>query len=679
MPGNDSSTDVITGGGLAAALALAAQGFHVFPVVAGGKLPAIEAFPEKATRDEAQLTAWFRCSIFGHDHGHNVGIYTGRFGDDPAISLCVIDVDDKGDKHGSQELEKLVAGGLELPTTYTQHTASGGRHLVYRTATPVANNAGKLGPGIDVRGTGGFIVGAGSATDKGAYSADGAPVAAAPDGLLGLCAAHRPRQSVGALFSAVDDSPEAAAQAVEYLRTAPVAVQGSGGDTTTFAVCARVKDFGLSESGALAVLLAHWNDRCTPPWEESELAGKVANAFAYGKSPPGIAAPMTHVAAPGRLVLTRADSVTPEPIRWLWEGWLAAGKFHILAGQPGTGKTTLAMKLAAVVSNGGRWPDGSPSERGRVLVWSGEDSITDTLVPRLIAADADCSRVQFISARIVGGESVPFDPSRDAPLLADELTKGDVRLLIVDPIVSAVAGDSHKNAEVRRSLQALIDVGEQHGCAILGISHFSKGTQGRDTAERITGSIAFMAMARVAMVAGKHRGPDGKDSSVLARTKSNIGRTDDGFTYEFVQLPLCSHPGVVASSVVWGGPVTGAARELLATAEADQGGKEPSAVDEAADWLREYLAEGPKESKELQSDAAAYGIKGKTLRKAQERLAIKPKKIGMAEGWQWSLPEDAPAEPKMPNSQSGAPSENEGHLRREALPPTAKTATELFH
>ncbi len=150
------------------------------------------------------------------------------------------------------------------------------------------------------------------------------------------------------------------------------------------------------------------------------------------------------------VALIRGDSVTPEALRWLWDGWLAAGKFHVLAGQPGTGKTTLALAFAATVSSGGRWPDGTRAEPGNVLIWSGEDDAKDVLVPRLRAMNADMERIFFVGTVQVGGESRAFDPATDLPALAHKLLSiGGARLLIVDPIVSAVSGDSHKNAETR--------------------------------------------------------------------------------------------------------------------------------------------------------------------------------------------------------------------------------------
>ena len=104
-------------------------------------------------------------------------------------------------------------------------------------------------------------------------------------------------------------------------------------------------------------------------------------------------------------------------------------------------------------------------------------------------------RVHFIDG-ITGSEGEAFDPGRDMELLektAEALPAP--RLLILDPIVSAVAGDSHKGAEVRRSLQPVVTLAQRLGCAVLGVTHFSKGTSGRDPIERVTGSIAFAALA----------------------------------------------------------------------------------------------------------------------------------------------------------------------------------------
>lgn len=112
-----------------------------------------------------------------------------------------------------------------------------------------------------------------------------------------------------------------------------------------------------------------------------------------------------------------ATAYTPEAVRWLWEGWLARGKLHLLAGAPGTGKTTIAVSIAATVSAGGRWPDGTAGEHGDVLIWSGEDGVADTLLPRLMVAGGYPGRVHFVDGVCEHEKARPFDPSTDMPAL----------------------------------------------------------------------------------------------------------------------------------------------------------------------------------------------------------------------------------------------------------------------
>ena len=182
-----------------------------------------------------------------------------------------------------------------------------------------------------------------------------------------------------------------------------------------------------------------------------------------------------------RVDMLRAADVRMEEIDWLWPGWLARGKLHLLAGDGGAGKTTLALAMASTLSRGGQGPDETCAAAGNVLVWSGEDDIADTLVPRLAAAGANLENVYLVGDVLQGHRSRPFDPSQDLDMLAAEAERiGKISLLIVDPVVSAVLGDSHKNTEVRRSLQPLVELGALLDCAVLGISHFSKGGGGID-------------------------------------------------------------------------------------------------------------------------------------------------------------------------------------------------------
>lgn len=336
------------------------------------------------------------------------------------------------------------------------------------------------------------------------------------------------------------------------------------------------------------------------------------------------------------VILTRGSDVKMEPIDWLWRDWLACGKLHLLAGAPGQGKTTIALSLAATVTSGGRWPDGSRCPVGSALIWSGEDDPADTLAPRLKAMGADMERVYFVAGARVDGEVQPFDPARDLIQLAAAVEHiGDVRLIVVDPIVSAVAGDSHKNAEVRRALEPLVRMAAAAGAAVVGITHLSKGTAGRDPTERVTGSIAFTAVVRVVLLAAKVKGEDGEDRRVLARSKSNIGPDEGGFVYALEQTEAI--PGVQASAVRWGEAVEGSARELLAESDTDRDDEEGSAKGRAEAWLIELLAGGAISSKQVQADAKEAGLSWATVRRAADSLNVARIKDGLRGGWYWRI------------------------------------------
>lgn len=206
-----------------------------------------------------------------------------------------------------------------------------------------------------------------------------------------------------------------------------------------------------------------------------------------------------------KVTLVCGSEIVPRKLSWCWQGWIARGKMQIIAGPPGSGKTTVALSFTATITQGGQWPDGTCHPGGgNVVVWSGEDDPEDTLVPRLIAAGADLGHVFLIRGVLDAGQERPFDPAKDMAGLEEAIRLiGGAELIIVDPIVSAVGGDSHKNGETRRALQPLVDLAAKTHAALLGISHLSKNTGGRDPVERVTGSIAFSAVARLVMIAAK--------------------------------------------------------------------------------------------------------------------------------------------------------------------------------
>ncbi len=340
---------------------------------------------------------------------------------------------------------------------------------------------------------------------------------------------------------------------------------------------------------------------------------------------------------PSREVLLKKGSdLTPEPIVWLWKYWLAQGKFHILAGQPGVGKTTVALAVAATITTGDKWPDGELCTAGNVLIWSGEDDPADTLLPRLMASGANREHIFFVDGTRTGdGEVRPFDPSVDLPdLERAAIAIGGVSLIIVDPVVTAVTGDSHKNTETRRGLQPLVEMASRLNAAVLGITHLSKGGAGSDPVSRVIGSIAFTALARVVLVAAKVVGEDGESKRVLMRGKSNCGPDEGGFVYQLDQSEPV--PGITASSASWGEPVSGTAKELMAEPEGDTEAIEDQ--NDAVFMLREELTTDCwTPASQVTKTLRGHGFSQKQIRTAGKKLNILRKKGAMTEGWYWRL------------------------------------------
>jgi putative DNA primase/helicase len=373
--------------------------------------------------------------------------------------------------------------------------------------------------------------------------------------------------------------------------------------------------------------------------------------------------PQYSAADSARVILHRGCDVEPVPVDWLWPGWLAAGKLHVIGGAPGTGKTTAAAALAAIVSCGGRWPDGSRASVGSVVIWSGEDDNADTLNPRLRAAGADLRCVHVVGGVIDQGDAYPFDPARDMDALRSALAVlPNVRLIVIDPIVSAVSGDSHKNAEVRRGLKPLVDLAGELRCALLGVTHFSKGTSGRDPVERITGSGAFGALARMVWVTAKQEASEDRPARrVLLRAKSNIGPDGGGFAYELRQEPLPDYPGIEASRVEWGEAIDGTARDVLADAEAQ--GEEVEERRDAASWLRELLSGGELPVREVKRHANDAGHAWRTVQRAMRTAGVESKRSGFGEPALWRLVNRAnlgAIAPFAPHSESGVTGADEG-------------------
>jgi putative DNA primase/helicase len=363
--------------------------------------------------------------------------------------------------------------------------------------------------------------------------------------------------------------------------------------------------------------------------------------------------------------VTMGANMEPQKIVWLWDGWLARGKLHILAGRPGSLKTTAAMSFAAAVTRGGQWPDGSAAEAGNVLIWSGEDAVDDTLLPRFIAAGGDRARVAFVSGVEEGGRKRSFNPASDMEALAAVCAElGDIKLVIIDPVVAVAKGDSHKNAEARRDLQPLVDLAEKTQAAVLGIHHLTKRTEGADPVDRISGSLAFGAGPRVVLSnALDSQGPT-ETRGLLMRAKSNIGPAYGGFEFTAETRPIDGYPHISAQSILWGSVVTDSARDILEKIEGKEAKAATSKRKVNAFLLGALQGRGERLAAEVIAEGEAEGFSESALRRAFKKMGGQSEKASMKTGWIWSLPdgEGAPNVIRFPGGRDGRDGDDDDHL-----------------
>ena len=155
-------------------------------------------------------------------------------------------------------------------------------------------------------------------------------------------------------------------------------------------------------------------------------------------------------------------------------------------------------------------------------------------------------------------------------------TVPNVGLATIDPIVSAVKGDTHNNGNVRNGLQPLIDLLMRHHCAGIGIQHLTKGTAGNDVVERFTGSLAFAAVARILFVATMRPVGCAGGSRAFVRSDSNIGPSKGGFAYDLDIVKIAFGTDLIEiSKVTWKEELEGSAKDILAEVEEIKGEERP--------------------------------------------------------------------------------------------------------
>ena len=326
------------------------------------------------------------------------------------------------------------------------------------------------------------------------------------------------------------------------------------------------------------------------------------------------------------------------PIDWVWKPWLARGQFHLLVGQPGVGKTTLAVTLAARLSAG------SPPFKmpGKVLLCCLEDDWSLVLKQRMIEAGMNEDNVTILeSAATSAGQERPIQLEHDLPAITERARNGFFRLIAVDPVIRVAGGarDSHNATDVRRTLDPLVQLAKDTDAAVLGVSHFRKSKAVKRTGlgggvlDEVMGSQAWGAVARIVIACVEAQDTDGIEPDfkyVAGLIKSNLHVNAATWPYDIEP----TGPNGDVSVLRFGGEDSRNLSKII-----DGCDTADSPIDRACRWIRDNVPPGvPVPSAETEKDAlAATGVSQRTLADAKKLCLIQSVKPNGV--WSWSRPE----------------------------------------
>ncbi len=313
------------------------------------------------------------------------------------------------------------------------------------------------------------------------------------------------------------------------------------------------------------------------------------------------------------LQMIKMSEIQSQEVEWLCYPFIPYGKLTIVQGDPGDGKTTLTLNIAAKLSRGeGLDNEMKLSAPMNVIYQSAEDGLADTVKPRLEQAGADCERILVIDEK---DKSLSMADER----LEEAIVKTKARMLILDPIQAYLGGgmDMNRANEARDMTKKLGALAEKYQCAIVLIGHMNKAA-GNKAAYRGMGSIDFFAVARSVLLVGRVEGEP--NIRAVVQIKNN--------------LAAFGHPKAFRLSengFAWIGDYEITADEVL-------GGIVPKAnkMEQAKQTLRELaLTSKIVQSNEIFDIADELGISKRTLENAKRELGIRAKKINNS--WYWEL------------------------------------------